>query len=76
MAYVGHSQGTTQFFALTALRPDYNEKIAAMVALAPIAYMGHMSTPLVKLLTYHMDIVQVSLLFITFSFVTSKYFRH
>ncbi|KRT82468.1 hydrolase, partial [Oryctes borbonicus] len=43
--YVGHSQGTTSFFVMGSERPEYNEKIKLMVALAPIAYMSHMTNP-------------------------------
>ncbi|CAH1160160.1 unnamed protein product [Phaedon cochleariae] len=46
--YVGHSQGSSQFFAMAALRPEYNDKIALMTALAPVAYMGNISSPLIK----------------------------
>lgn len=38
--YVGHSQGCTVFFVMLALRPEYNEKIASMHAMAPAAYMS------------------------------------
>lgn len=39
--YIGFSQGTTQFWILMSLRPEYNEKIKLMSALAPVAYTGH-----------------------------------
>ncbi|XP_022830192.1 lipase 3-like [Spodoptera litura] len=39
--YVGHSQGTTSFFVMGAMRPEYNDKIISMHALAPVAYMAH-----------------------------------
>ncbi|KAL0116948.1 hypothetical protein PUN28_010077 [Cardiocondyla obscurior] len=39
--YIGFSQGTTQFWILTSLRPEYNQKIKLMSALAPVAYTGH-----------------------------------
>jgi len=44
--YVGHSMGTTMFFAMTSARPEYNAKIKHMFALAPVAYCGHMQNPL------------------------------
>ncbi|CAB3251570.1 unnamed protein product [Arctia plantaginis] len=39
--YIGHSMGTTSFFTMASLRPEYNEKIITMQALAPVAYMAH-----------------------------------
>lgn len=39
--YIGFSQGTTQFWILMSLRPEYNRKIKLMSALAPVAYTGH-----------------------------------
>ncbi|XP_011702600.1 PREDICTED: lipase 3-like [Wasmannia auropunctata] len=40
--YVGFSQGTTQFWVLMSLKPEYNKKIKLMSALAPVAYGGGM----------------------------------
>ncbi|KAJ9595453.1 hypothetical protein L9F63_013364 [Diploptera punctata] len=37
--YVGHSMGTTMFYVLTSIKPQYNTKIRHMVALAPVAYL-------------------------------------
>lgn len=39
--YIGFSQGTTQFWVLMSLKPEYNKKIKLMSALAPVAYTGH-----------------------------------
>lgn len=49
--YIGFSQGTTQFWVLMSLKPEYNEKIHLMSALAPVAYTGHI-TGLLKTLSY------------------------
>ncbi|CAG9854084.1 unnamed protein product [Phyllotreta striolata] len=57
--YVGHSQGTSQFFAMAALRPEYNDKIALMSALAPVAYMQHMASPIPRLMAKYMDLLQI-----------------
>ncbi|XP_059059307.1 lipase 3-like [Achroia grisella] len=46
--YVGFSQGTTAFWVMTSMRPEYNDKIVAMQALAPIAYVGNIRSPLIK----------------------------
>jgi len=41
-AYVGHSEGTTQFFIGASLMPDYfREKVNLFVALAPIVRLDH-----------------------------------
>ncbi|KAH8379890.1 hypothetical protein KR009_007824 [Drosophila setifemur] len=39
--YVGHSQGTTIFLALTTTRPIYNSKIRSGHMLAPCAFFEH-----------------------------------
>lgn len=47
LTYVGHSQGTTSFFVMASERPEYNQKIKSMHALAPVAFMKHCSNPYV-----------------------------
>jgi len=39
--YCGHSMGTTQYFVMLSMKPEYNEKIKVGVVLAPPVYMGH-----------------------------------
>ncbi|XP_063628887.1 lipase 1-like [Cydia splendana] len=39
---IGHSQGASQFFALTSLRPEYNDKVKLFLALAPGVYFFNM----------------------------------
>ncbi|XP_055640361.1 lipase 3-like [Toxorhynchites rutilus septentrionalis] len=55
--YIGHSQGTTAFFVMGSLLPDYNEKILLMQALTPVAYMEHMSSPLLKKFVKHLGTI-------------------
>ncbi|XP_046666738.1 lipase 3-like [Homalodisca vitripennis] len=50
--YIGHSMGTTMFFVLCSSRPEYNTKVRYMAALAPVAYMGHTTSPLRYLAPY------------------------
>ncbi|XP_026673789.1 lipase 3-like isoform X2 [Ceratina calcarata] len=52
--YIGHSQGTTQFWVTMSQRPSYNAKIQLMVGLAPAAFTGNIHGPITKLakLTY------------------------
>ena len=44
--YVGHSMGSTMFYVLMSMKPEYNAKIRHMVALAPVAFLRNMKTPL------------------------------
>ncbi|XP_075150306.1 lipase 1 [Haematobia irritans] len=46
LGYFGHSQGTTSFWVMCSMHPEYNEKIAIMHALAPVAFMKHLKSPL------------------------------
>ena len=42
ISYVGHSEGTTQFFLGASLLPDYfREKINLSILLAPVAKTTH-----------------------------------
>ncbi|CAH2007950.1 unnamed protein product [Acanthoscelides obtectus] len=50
--YSGHSQGTTSFFVMGSLRPEYNQKIKVHVSMAPIAYMNHMTSPLLRMIAW------------------------
>ncbi|CAG9786557.1 unnamed protein product [Diatraea saccharalis] len=45
---IGHSQGTSAFFVLNSIRPEYNEKIKLLVALAPIAFLHYLTASPVK----------------------------
>ncbi|CAH2066163.1 unnamed protein product, partial [Iphiclides podalirius] len=46
--YIGFSQGTTAFWVMASMRPEYNEKVTAMHALAPIAFIRNIRSPLIK----------------------------
>lgn len=37
--YIGFSQGTTSFFVMTSMRPEYNDKILEANLLAPVALL-------------------------------------
>ncbi|KAJ8718191.1 hypothetical protein PYW07_006121 [Mythimna separata] len=49
--YIGHALGTTAFFALTATRPEYNNKVVMMYALSPMVYMTNVRSPLFRMLS-------------------------
>ncbi|XP_062126398.1 lipase 3-like [Drosophila sulfurigaster albostrigata] len=50
--YVGHSQGTTVFFVLMSLRPQYNEKIKTAHMLAPVAIMKNINSECLRCIAY------------------------
>ncbi|XP_044255204.1 lipase 3-like [Tribolium madens] len=50
--HIGHSQGTTTFYVMTSMRPEYNDKIKAHFSLAPIGYMNHMTSPLMHIMAF------------------------
>ncbi|XP_023720755.1 lipase 3 isoform X2 [Cryptotermes secundus] len=45
--YIGHSMGTTMFFVMMSQRPEYNEKIYAMLAFAPVAFFTPSKNPVI-----------------------------
>eukprot|EP00050_Salpingoeca_kvevrii_P015736 m.49580 g.49580 ORF g.49580 m.49580 type:complete len:341 (-) comp6487_c0_seq3:431-1453(-) len=51
LAYVGHSQGTAQMFAALSQHYVPSESINVFVALAPVAYVGHVTNILLKYLS-------------------------
>lgn len=59
--YVGHSQGTTAFFVMASMKPEYNSKILSMQALAPIAFMGQMKSPFIRAIAPFSTQIEVSL---------------
>lgn len=48
--YVGHSQGTTSFFAAADIVPDLADKVEVFVALAPVMYVGNIVSPFIWIL--------------------------
>jgi lysosomal acid lipase/cholesteryl ester hydrolase len=46
MFYIGHSMGTTMFFVMCNVRPEYRDRIKAMVALSPVARVDNMISPI------------------------------
>ncbi|KAF2885017.1 hypothetical protein ILUMI_21133 [Ignelater luminosus] len=50
LSYIGMSQGTTVFYILASMKPEYNNYVNVMVALAPVAYMANFYNPMYRLL--------------------------
>ncbi|KAK3877145.1 hypothetical protein Pcinc_018128 [Petrolisthes cinctipes] len=47
LLYVGHSMGTTVFFAMMSTQPEYYQRrVATMVALAPVATLTSIASPI------------------------------
>lgn len=58
--YIGHSQGTTSFFVAMSERPEYNEKILLMVAMAPPVFMANVQNKLLQLNVRYLSSIEVS----------------
>ncbi|GLH13080.1 LOW QUALITY PROTEIN: Lipase 3 [Gryllus bimaculatus] len=50
--YIGHSMGTTSFWVMNAVRPEFNAKFRAMFALAPVVYVRYVPQPLLRAAAY------------------------
>ncbi|KAJ3658405.1 hypothetical protein Zmor_010143 [Zophobas morio] len=50
--HVGYSQGTTSFYIMTSMRPEYNKKVRVHVSLAPVAYMAFVKSPILRFLAH------------------------
>lgn len=46
LTYVGFSQGTTTFFVMASMRPEYNEKILEANLMAPVAFLKGTTHPI------------------------------
>lgn len=54
--YAGWSMGTTVFWAMMSEKPEYNEKVRAMAAMAPVAFMNNAEGPIMALAPYSDDL--------------------
>ncbi|KAL7694581.1 putative AB-hydrolase lipase domain, alpha/Beta hydrolase [Plasmopara halstedii] len=50
LSYVGHSEGTMQAFAGFSVNQELAQKVSYFGALSPVAYLGHMTSPVLKVL--------------------------
>lgn len=73
--YAGHSMGTTAMWVLLSEKPEYNDKIELMNALAPVAYMSHMRC-LIKLFAPFKDLIEVSLNFLNETTLTESLLKY
>ncbi|XP_072399737.1 lipase 1-like [Diabrotica undecimpunctata] len=52
LVYISYSQGSTTFFAMTAGRPEYNEKIKLHISLTPAVFLSNSRHPALLLGKY------------------------
>lgn len=58
LKYVGYSQGTALFFIMTSVRPEYNAKIASMIAMAPAVYVKHSQHTFLNILSKYNSLIK------------------
>lgn len=57
--YIGHSQGNTVSYVLCSEKPEYNDKIRAVINLAPSAFLSNMKVPIIPQLAAFERVFQV-----------------
>ena len=58
VAYIGHSQGTTQMYSALAEDPDfYSDKISLFVSLGPVSMIPHTDVGLMQFTSHFYDVV-------------------
>ncbi|XP_028138401.1 lipase 3-like [Diabrotica virgifera virgifera] len=60
--YVGHSQGCTTVFVMCSERPEYNDKLKLVIALAPGVIYKHFKQPLLSWLLHTVPLKQLEAL--------------
>ena len=63
ISYIGHSQGTLTFWIAMETNPDLNDKIKHMFALAPVATVANMLSP-IRLIAQYADSLEVDHIFL------------
>lgn len=59
LIYIGYSMGCAMFFVCMSTRPDYNEKIEIMMALAPAVSLGNLRSPVIRAIAPFVKQVEV-----------------
>lgn len=59
LQYIAHSQGATTFFVMISERPEYNEKIEMMHAIAPVVFLSNMYSPPIQTLVMCLPVLKV-----------------
>lgn len=69
ITYIGHSMGTTILFAMLSLRPEYNEKLSAGFALAPVVFMSDIKSPIKSLAPIASNVAYMEMLYGSHEFI-------
>ncbi|XP_045771371.1 lipase 3-like [Maniola jurtina] len=69
ITYIGHSMGTTVLFAMLALRPEYNERLAAGFALAPVTFLSDIRSPVKALAPIASNVAYMEMLYGSHEFI-------
>uniref|UniRef100_A0A336MM78 Lipase n=1 Tax=Culicoides sonorensis TaxID=179676 RepID=A0A336MM78_CULSO len=56
--YVGYSMGGTNFFILTSMIPEYNEKISNAYLIAPAVFLGNAQSELMHQIANNAELIQ------------------
>ncbi|XP_028170459.1 lipase 1-like [Ostrinia furnacalis] len=57
LSYIGFSQGTTIFFVMCSMKPDYNTKIEVSILLAPVAWIAHLKLPTIGIVSRNLELL-------------------
>lgn len=60
LQYIGVSQGVATFFVMMSERPEYNNKIEMMHAMAPAVFVSHVTSSLIHKVASFINIMKVS----------------
>lgn len=60
LQFIAHSQGSTAFFVMVSERPEYNDKIEMMHAMAPGVFMSHTRSPLIRVILPFLSVLEVN----------------
>ncbi|XP_013143371.1 PREDICTED: lipase 3-like [Papilio polytes] len=63
ITYIGHSMGSTILFAMLTLRPEYNRVLTAGYALAPVAFMSDIKSPIKALAPLASNVAHMEMLY-------------
>ncbi|KOB73151.1 Triacylglycerol lipase [Operophtera brumata] len=69
IAYIGHSMGTTILFAMLSSRPEYNDKLVAGFALAPVAFMSDVKGPIKSLAPIASNVAYMQMVYGSHEFI-------